>query len=353
MGLREHEIAAPEAGAAPVRPPPGAARPAMDVLALQRAAGNRAVSTLLRAPPAQSDYDAAIAARSWGRAIMLLNELGDAELDQRVRALTPAQRKAMWFPAMGMALALGDRVYRTLRFADNGGAVPAAHDPEYAVTSPGTEVHHDTVGGGDVSVRTGLKALYDGVGLATEAFEMEYAGPDAAKTQWLQFAWREIAVEEDLWPDSMLEDVIPAETPYRLTTDPAEPRWIVDVAPGGGSPFYEAAATDNRDPTSTTLLDAPDPLDKLVLREFRGGADRVTSRIHFSTYLVRGMDVLYRVDLTVEWVFERDTHYDETKRRVTVPPRSQTLEGGYAVAAIDPRMRRKLVAVWPDFDYLP
>jgi hypothetical protein len=101
------------------------------------------------------------------------------------------------------------------------------------------------------------------------------------------------------------------------------------------------------------MFDRPGAMDNLVRREFRNGADKVTSRAHFATYLVRGMQVLYRVDLTVEWVFERDSHYNEGTNTLTSPSRTQTVDAARPVSALDGRMRQRLVTQYPNFNYLP
>ena len=300
------------------------------------------------------DYAAALAANEFATAVRLLNAYNDTDLEAKIRALTPVQLPVMEGVALGMSFVVGDRVYRTIRFVQNGPGTMPAHAPTYTVTTPGAEVHHAAVGGGDVRVRTGVQASFSDGSTSPEAYEMEYAGPDSGTTQWLQFIWREVDVEEDWWPDSTLDDEISTTGgTYNLTTDPSKPNYNTDSAPGSATPFYESGGANLRGPTTTTMLDEPGAMEHLVQREFKDGADKVTSRAHFSTYLVRGMQVLYRVDLTVQWVFERDTHYNEDTEALSTPRRTQTVDSGRAVSALDPRMRKRLVAQWPAFNYLP
>jgi hypothetical protein len=299
------------------------------------------------------EYDAALAAMNWVRAVTLLNAYNDTDMITRARALTAAQSPLMETTALMLIPVLGDRVYRTIRFARNDPGVAATHPPEYAVTTPGVEAHHAAVGGGDVRVRTGVQAQIGGTALP-EAYEMEYTGPDSGRTRWLQFIHREIYREEDWWPDYYLDDAITTSGgSYSLTTDSSNPNYNTDSAPGSATPFYEAGFADLRGPTTTTMLDMPGAMTHLVKREFDRGADKITSRARFSTYLVRDMQVLYRVDLTVQWVFERATHYNTTTKAVTTPPRTQTVDSARAVTALDPRMRRRLVTQWPAYNYLP
>jgi hypothetical protein len=300
------------------------------------------------------DYAAALAGNDFGTAVRLLNAYNDADLEAKVRALTPLQMTVMEPVALGMSFVIGDRVYRTVRFVKGGPGTIPAHAPTYAVTTAGTEAHHASVGGGDVRVRTGVQASFGGGGGVTEGYEMEYSGPDSGTTQWLQFIWREVQVEEDWWPDSTLDDAITTSGgTYDLTTDPAKPNYNTDSAPGSATPFYESGFANLRGPTNTTMLDEPGAMNHLVRREFGKGADKITSRAHFSTYLVRGMQVLYRVDLTVEWVFDRATHYNETTKALTTPARKQTVDAARPVSALDGRMRKRLVTQYPTFDYLP
>lgn len=300
------------------------------------------------------DYAAALAANNFTQVVRLLNAYNDADLEAKIRALTPVQLPVLEGVALGMSFVVGDRVYRTIRFVQNGPGTIPAHAPTYTVTTPGTEAHHGAVGGGDVRVRTGTQATFGDGSTSPEAYEIEYSGPDSGTTQWLQFIWREVDVEEDWWPDSTLDDEISTTGgTYSLTTDRSKPNYNTDSAPGSATPFYESGGANLRGPTTTTMLDEPSAMEHLVKREFNKGADKVTSRAHFSTYLVRGMQVLYRVDLTVQWVFDRDTHYNEDTKALTTPKRTQTVDNGRAVSGLDPRMRKRLVAQWPAFNYIP
>jgi hypothetical protein len=84
-------------------------------------------------------------------------------------------------------------------------------------------------------------------------------------------------------------------------------------------------------------------MDHLVQAQFAAGATRVVSRAHFNTWLIRDMEVLYRVQLNVVW--------DYTTRRE--PPRAQSVAAAGPASALEPRMRARLIAQYPNFDYLP
>jgi hypothetical protein len=73
------------------------------------------------------------------------------------------------------------------------------------------------------------------------------------------------------------------------------------------------------------------------------GATTVTSRAHFTTYLVRDVDVLYKVEIDVEWVFT-------TK---TTPPRKNTVQSAGSATSLDPEQRKRLISQFPKVTYLP
>ncbi len=140
---------------------------------------------------------------------------------------------------------------------------------------------------------------------------------------------------------------------YRLTTDPAKPFYNTDSAKTD-NPFYYAGGASLRDPTKDTMLDAPSPRTDFVTTAFRGGADKVTSYANFNTYLVRDMDVLYRIDVSQRWEFDKATHWDDATKTVTSTPGVKTdVTGGTAVTALDKGHRDRLIAQYPNFDYLP
>ena len=107
---------------------------------------------------------------------------------------------------------------------------------------------------------------------------------------------------------------------YRLTTDPTKPFYNTDSAKTT-NPFYYAGGVSLRDPTKGTMLDAPAPRTDFVATAFRGGADKVVSYARFNTYLVRDMDVLYRIDITQRWEFDKATHWDDADQDGQEHPR--------------------------------
>ena len=91
------------------------------------------------------------------------------------------------------------------------------------------------------------------------------------------------------------------------------------------------------------MFDAPGAGDHYIRREFGLGATRVVSRAHFTTYLIREMDVLYAVSIDVEWEY----------RRPAVPAhKHQRVAGAQNATSLDPAMRERLILQYPAIDYL-
>jgi hypothetical protein len=68
----------------------------------------------------------------------------------------------------------------------------------------------------------------------------------------------------------------------------------------------------------------------------------VVSRAHFNTYLVRDFRTLYHVALDVEWTFVSPV----------TPPRIQTVNAAGPVTGLPSDMKKRLVAQYPQFDYI-
>jgi hypothetical protein len=350
---------APEARAR-VRVEPLRALPINAMLGLQRSVGNQAVvRALARAKDAETatatdgaaKFKRAVKAGDWLAAAMslweldddevrhLLDPLSDAELDALEAAATSSDLISRKFPG------LAETVHRHVSFQK--------HAPDQSrlgwrgiVTDRGTLEHEGEVdGGGTVKVRKGTDfRSFDGQEFE-DGFSLKFKGKGAAQSSWLQFIWREVEVDDPARGHFMADGVCktPTGMPYRLTTDHAELHYNVDSA-DPANPFYEAEHVNNRSFESTTMFDAPNAAEEFVRREFDLGATRVVSRAHFTTYLVRDMDVLYAVSIDVEW---------EYRRPEVVAHKDQQVTGAQNVAALDGVMRERLVLQYPAIDYLP
>jgi hypothetical protein len=332
-------------------PGPAPPAPADAVLALQRTLGNRAVGQMLaRNGPtatAKSPKDAfqdAVKADDWTGAATAIKDLPDKEINDLIKGLTDAQLGKLGMAAWGLSLVpFMTGAYRLNRLvALKRNPPPATVEGDEAnVTKEGALKHSGKAGGGDVSVRTG--AEYSG-GTYKEGFSVGYKGAEAAKTRWLQFIWREIIVDHPTKKTFRLADEIGTTGGrYKLTTDPKKPSYNTDTDPATGSPFYEAGGTNVRTADATTIYDAPGAANAFVDAQLDDGATKVTSRAHFTTYLVRDVDVLYKVEIDVEWVFTSKT----------TPPRKNTVQSAGSATALDPEQRKRLISQFPKVTYLP
>ena len=181
-----------------------------------------------------------------------------------------------------------------------------------------------------------------------EWFSIGYKGADAGKTRWLQFVWREIEVHpargDPFWLPGTLQTAGGNE--YDLTQDPRRPLWNTDALKGAPTPFYEDSGGDNRTADSTTIFDRPDPGVEFARKQFDPpvSAKRVFSRAHFHTYLVRGMELVERVEIDVVWTFTSKSVPPRKFPRVTAQARANALEAGQKV---------RLETQFPTFAYLP
>jgi hypothetical protein len=306
------------------------------------------------------EYDAAVAGGDWHRAAILLNAFNDPDLDTRVKAVKAAGKLAdLDAAAVAETPRIGNRVHRHISFLLHAPAALAGNRADYTVPTAGTDKHTKTgVGGGEVHARTGVGFKVGGVGAERSGgYELEYKGADAQKTHWLQFIHRIIKSEKAGPPatTTYLDAAVSSTAAggYRLTTDPAKPYYNTDSAKPD-NPFYYAGGVSLRDPTKDTMLDAPSPRDDFVATAFRGGADKVTSYANFNTYLVRDMDVLYRVDVSQRWEFSKATHWNDRTKTVTgIPAVISQITGGAAVTTLAKGHRDRLVTQYPNFDYLP
>jgi hypothetical protein len=347
--VRVTPVVADEQDEAAASPAPALAEA---VLALQRTHGNHAVGQMLArdgpTAPAKAPKDAfqdAVKADHWTEAAAAIEDLPDKDINDLIKGLTDDQLAKLGLAAFGLALmplnAGARRLGRLVAFRRN--PPPATTVGDFAdVTKEGDLKHTGKVAGGDVSVRTG--AEYSG-GARTEGFSLGYKGKEAARTRWLQFIWREIVVDHPTKKTFRLSDEIgnPGGGRYKLTTDPKKPNYNTDTDPSTGSAFYEAGATNVRTADATTIYDAPGSVQPLVNAQIDDGATTVTSRAHFTTYLVRDIDVLYKVEIDVEWVFTSKT----------VPPRKNTVQSAGPASALDPEQRKQLVSQFPKVAYLP
>jgi hypothetical protein len=401
-GVREGEEERETPASRPDQPAPTRA-PAtpQQVLALQRTAGNHAVSMLMREDEdeeggvavAVDPYDALLEHLHDGDHQWCGNKLtamSDEQLDEITAKLIGANNAQVneafhkvleSFPKLGKrVMAAGARA--TLRqfeaFSEEAllkelSAVPSAQLQviagviatagaaaarvlriiQYAMTRPssapkgkldivnkGAVAHCAKLGEGTISVHTG-------VGLKGEAtqenYTVGYEGKDADQMQWLQFIWREVEVTHpDRGKYRLGDEITTTGGTYKLTTDPSKPNYNTDSA-DKKEPFYTVGGMGERTADATTMLDEPSPMTKMIEAAYDAGATAVTSRAHFTTYMLKGMDVAYRLGIDVEWATTSKT----------VPPRTQKVSSGAEATALDPRQRERLLQQFPAYEWIP
>jgi hypothetical protein len=318
---------------------------------LQRTVGNRAVTRLVAAERVlardpDKDLADAVSAEDWAKAAGVLAKLGQADALKKLKGYGEATLSKL-DTAGAAALSKDDALtlHRRISFIQHAPADAVKHAAYAKVNKAGKLEDTTDVAGGKVEVHTGVD--YDrGSENRPSGFSMAYTGTDAGTTRWLQFIWREMVVERAKQKPTRLDAAVTstAKSGYRLTTDPDKPNYNTDTA-SATSPFYEAGFVNNRTDDSTTMFDFPAPMTGLLKSQFQGDdkATKVTSRAHFTTYLVRGMDVLYSVKTDVEWVF---TSADE-------PARTQSTRAAGKVGKLDAAQRARLIEQYPNYDYLP
>ena len=289
------------------RPPPATA-----ILQLQRTHGNQAVQQMLarnktkvKVSDFRAEFTKAAKAGDWNKAAMASFVIDDDKLRKLLGKLSDAELGLLETEAQTLAAVLpglGDRIHRHVSFQRHAPA-KAQKQKDATVPDEGTLEHEEKVDGGKVKVHTDAEfKLSDGT-IYSEAFSLSYKGKQASSTRWLQFIWREIEVDDPTKGTFRLDE--PVSTTggsYRLTTDPAKPSYNTDTA-STTDPFYDAGAVNNRTSEATTIFDQPAPARAKVDAQFDAGATKVVSRAHFTSYLVRDMSVLEKVNIDVEWVF--------------------------------------------------
>lgn len=320
------------------------------ILELQAAAGNQAVAALLLRQPVKD----AKATEHEERARTLAKQLDKdrAAVIDAVRKLGEDDRKALHEAAakvLGKAQAALLR--RVIAFVRN---TPSAEKNDTPVTSikPGKEEFVEDVEGGKITAQSGVKFYGADGNPYPDAFSLSYSGSGADTVHWLQFIWREFVAEFPAKKGGKArKEAIKGKwkrptSEYELTTDPAKPNWNVDVV-RADSPFYEHNQPLNRSPTAVTMFDAASPGHDVVEPEFKRDEPpkKVVSQAHFTTYLVRGMDIVHATQVDLRWEFED----------AKIPPMKPPVVKASGARKLEPAQRARLREQFPSnsLEYLP
>lgn len=329
------------------RAPSAERAPAHPLLDLQAAAGNRAVAALLARKPAEDAKQHEQRARALGKRL----EKERPAVIEELRKLSEEERKGLADAAKVLRKAQAALLRRLIAFAAN----PPPAEKQARTARPvkaGKDEFAEDVPDGKVTARSGVKFYGEDGNPYPDAFSLDYTGGDTESVHWLQFVWREFIAEYPAKqggkarrePQKGIWKRPSSEYPY--TTDPAKPNWNVDVV-RGGSPFYEHNQPLNRSPASVVMFDAPSPGHDVVQPLFAQDEPpaRVISHAHFTTYLVRGPDILHATEIDLRWEF------DSPK----IPPMQPAVIKAGGARALDAAQRKRLKDQFPgnSLDYLP
>src|SRR5262249_37445302 len=126
--------------------------------------------------------------------------------------------------------------------------------------------------------------------------------------------------------------------------------WTTD-RPSKSTAFYEEAV--KRNSTMLGMFDTPDTRDDIADELFNlvSQSTEALSHFHAETYLVHGMDVLFRADIDIEWSFEGNKGRTSSGAR---QPTSTTITiEGTKANALKPEHRACLQYQFPEVDWLP
>ena len=300
-----------------------------------------------------SAIEGAAAAGQWETAARHLDGHSDPDLLPAVQALPAAQLPSF---RAGAAAAFSDdnhRVRRTIAFVI---AAPPAHAPGGDLGGPpvvpGTQTS-TPVPGGTATVSTNSNPTGAG---PNDWFSMNYQGANAAQTGWLQF----IAIELEMFDASGASlgfDVgrdLPAPGYRILTSRPGAHRWYLDSI-GASAPFYDspradgAAGVHQNGPSQTEMHDRPGSDPTVVADLFtRPNVARVVERERFHDYLVRGMEVLFRSELYVQFVWT-----SAPGPGAGDPPRTHVPVSQGPASSITTGQHQELIRRHPSYGYLP
>jgi hypothetical protein len=232
---------------------------------------------------------------------------------------------------------------RTLPAPGARSAVEVTRRPKAAATVK--------VGVGTVNVYTDI-AYKIGTEPRSHGFSLSYEGADAAEVRWLQFIWREVVPEGGKGVTGTSHH---STSSYDLTTAPADPSqiaWNTDTAStyrtgAAADAFYELENSVNREGRKVEMFDEPSsPYASMVDAAFRAtrSGGKVRGSAHLVQYLVKGMDVLFRSEMEVDYSYTRAS--DD-------PQAQPKLLSAAKASAIDPVARARLHQQFWSLDYLP
>ena len=350
----------PRQVAQPELAPSRAAEPAGTLLRLQRSHGNRAVGQLLLQRQPKADVKPADLVEELGQ--HLAKGKRQAVLD-KLRLLSPDDLTAVDAARGSLKKDHAALLHRCVSFVRWAPVAEKPHPSDVTVKKEGTTQGLDPakVPGGTVEVRTAVDYYWKKASeTKTGGVSLNYTGADAPNTRWLQFIWRGIWVERKPLTARGKPRIKPVEGTisrgngtYPLTTDRDKPDWNTDAS--AGTPYFEVNGSVNRSDKEVTLYDPPDHRNDKAQAEFSDDRDpptRGTSIAHLTDYLVRDMDVLFRVDIEIDWELTPPDKKGDLPK-VSGPRFSKPVVK--KVSALDPEHRKRVISQNPalELEWLP
>jgi hypothetical protein len=300
----------PRGGTGLVKPPERAA------LWLQRTAGNQAAAGLLARDADTGPKDAPMPGEARAKKLAALLPGKRADVLGELEKATEAERQSVDEAAAKLGTTKNAKarvamllLRRCIAFVRHRPGAPSKKPGPGVKKGKEGEVKLDAkVDGGEITLRTGVDA-----GLGRPAFSLTYHGANADDCHWLQFIRREIvpwheggsAGEKVEEPSVAGRVERSAGFSYNLTTKQDAPEWNTDSADKQSAFYEEGTGAVKRSADELAMFDDPDPRDNLLIDAFKAKGTALpahaVSRAHFETYLVRGMDILYRVKLDLSW----------------------------------------------------
>jgi hypothetical protein len=212
---------------------------------------------------------------------------------------------------------------------------------------------------GIVTFRTKVDVDAGSAGSSNEAYWLTYRGPAATDMHWLQFIWRMVELPDEVRGGKTRKVKMRINNldsvPYHLTTDVAKLQWTVDTTTKN-PPFYDEFAKRSSDVFE--MIDFPSPLPSLSMaidyfdhltsptgERLQSAPKSMIAHFGAATYLIDGLDVLYRADIHLRWTFTSSIPPPvEVLPQDTKTQRADKLESAH---------RACLALQYPDFDYLP
>ena len=294
-----------------------------------------------------------------------LKDKKDEDVRRAVSALSPSDRVKLE-AVLGATLGKdrlkpqGIELRRIIRFFQRPSGKTITPTPFTMSGGTAVDLKNSKIADGKVvSAKTGVKAS---VGAKSKiAYALTYTGSDAGEMKWLQMIWRDVTLN---FPASgkdkarsvafkkRFDHLARQDMPYFASTHPDHAkngdkcRWQADCV-SVDEPFYEHGSPVKRLNGELTMMDDPSPSmlagEASTIFGQANAPESIVAGFHAETYLVHGLDVLYRVTIDISW-----------KLTKSAPGADGTINiRGAPASAITGAQRARVAIENPDTNFLP